>query len=310
MRPCLILLVALAGPPAVYGAWIAMLAVHEAGHVLHAWLSGGQVRRVVIPLVGFSETDVSPNPSPLFVAWGRTGMGGPASARASVRRPLLASIGRRPENRPWIRRVLPHRQRRLPRCRRPRARGRRAGPVAEWGPALESDALRCIGYDRRTLALAHRNAASRRALNRRASPDHRRRPGSAGAVRERMGIEPTKDHGYGLSAVLKTVRPTRRRDAPRPSIITRGRSRAERPRAADRRQRDSPCPAASATAARRAGARARTQQPTATCQIQKPMRGGRAPAPTRAARFRIASPARTRACATRPAASRPGSGRW
>lgn len=56
--------------PALYASWLAMMAFHEAGHVLHAKLSGGEVRRVVFPLFGFSETVLNRNPHPLFVAWG------------------------------------------------------------------------------------------------------------------------------------------------------------------------------------------------------------------------------------------------
>jgi hypothetical protein len=51
-------------------SWLAMMAVHEAGHVLHAWASGGAVQRVVLHPLAISRTDVSPNPHPLFVAWG------------------------------------------------------------------------------------------------------------------------------------------------------------------------------------------------------------------------------------------------
>ena len=54
----------------LYAAWLGMMAVHEAGHVLHAWVSGGVVDRVRIPLVGFSLTLFSVNPRPAFVAWG------------------------------------------------------------------------------------------------------------------------------------------------------------------------------------------------------------------------------------------------
>jgi hypothetical protein len=54
----------------VYVAWLGMMTVHEAGHVLHAWLSGGVVDRVHIPLLGFSVTFFSLNPRPEFVAWG------------------------------------------------------------------------------------------------------------------------------------------------------------------------------------------------------------------------------------------------
>jgi hypothetical protein len=53
-----------------YVCWLGMMAVHESGHVLHAWLSGGHVQRVMLPLAGFSRTDVDPNPSPTFVTWG------------------------------------------------------------------------------------------------------------------------------------------------------------------------------------------------------------------------------------------------
>ena len=51
-------------------SWLGMLALHELGHVLNAWASGGGVTRVDLPLVGFSQTHVSPNPHPQFVAWG------------------------------------------------------------------------------------------------------------------------------------------------------------------------------------------------------------------------------------------------
>jgi hypothetical protein len=53
-----------------YAGWLAMMATHEFGHVLHAWATGGTVVRVVVPMFGFSRTDVSPNPRPLVVAWG------------------------------------------------------------------------------------------------------------------------------------------------------------------------------------------------------------------------------------------------
>ena len=51
-------------------SWLAMQAVHEFGHVAHAWLSGGLVERVVLHPLEISRTDVSPNPHPQFVAWG------------------------------------------------------------------------------------------------------------------------------------------------------------------------------------------------------------------------------------------------
>ncbi len=51
-------------------SWLAMMVVHELGHVIHAWISGGVVTKVVLCPWEFSRTDVSPNPAPLFVAWG------------------------------------------------------------------------------------------------------------------------------------------------------------------------------------------------------------------------------------------------
>ena len=51
-------------------SWLAMMIVHEFGHVLHAWASGGRVARVVLHPLEISRTDVEPNPHPLFVAWG------------------------------------------------------------------------------------------------------------------------------------------------------------------------------------------------------------------------------------------------
>jgi hypothetical protein len=66
----------------LYVCWLAMLATHEAGHVLHAMLSGGRVVQVSIPPLGFSQTIVHPNPHELLVVWG-----GPVWGVAS---PLIA----------------------------------------------------------------------------------------------------------------------------------------------------------------------------------------------------------------------------
>jgi hypothetical protein len=70
------------------GSWLGMLAVHEFGHVLQAWLSGGAVTRIDLPLIGFSQTHVSPNPHPQFVAWGGAVWGAliPLALRLVVRR--------------------------------------------------------------------------------------------------------------------------------------------------------------------------------------------------------------------------------
>ena len=51
-------------------SWLGMMVVHESGHMLHAWFSGGRVARVVLHPLAFSRTDFSENPHPLFVAWG------------------------------------------------------------------------------------------------------------------------------------------------------------------------------------------------------------------------------------------------
>ena len=51
------------------GSWLAMQAVHELGHVLGAWLTGGRVVRVVLHPLTISRTDLAENPRPLAVAW-------------------------------------------------------------------------------------------------------------------------------------------------------------------------------------------------------------------------------------------------
>src|SRR5262249_17807496 len=50
-------------------SWLAMQAVHEFGHVCGAWLTGGEVRRVVWHPLTISRTDLSHNPNSLFVVW-------------------------------------------------------------------------------------------------------------------------------------------------------------------------------------------------------------------------------------------------
>lgn len=50
-------------------SWIAMMAVHELGHVIGAVATGGHVERVILHPLTISRTDVSPNPSPLIVVW-------------------------------------------------------------------------------------------------------------------------------------------------------------------------------------------------------------------------------------------------
>lgn len=50
-------------------SWLLMMLIHEAGHVLGAWVTGGTVQRVVWHPLAISRTDVDPNPSPLLVVW-------------------------------------------------------------------------------------------------------------------------------------------------------------------------------------------------------------------------------------------------
>jgi hypothetical protein len=51
------------------GSWLGMQIVHEFGHVLGGWLTGGQVARVVLYPLTISRTDWATNPHPLIVAW-------------------------------------------------------------------------------------------------------------------------------------------------------------------------------------------------------------------------------------------------
>jgi hypothetical protein len=53
----------------VLGSWLGMQAVHESGHVLGAWLTGGRVARVVLHPLTISRTDLADNPRPLLVVW-------------------------------------------------------------------------------------------------------------------------------------------------------------------------------------------------------------------------------------------------
>ena len=51
-------------------AWLLMCGVHEFGHALHAWMSGGSVRKVVLHPLAISRTDVNADANLRFVAWG------------------------------------------------------------------------------------------------------------------------------------------------------------------------------------------------------------------------------------------------
>src|SRR5262249_4881902 len=50
-------------------SWLAMQAVHEFGHVLGTWLTGGVVARVDLRPWTTSRTDLADNPDPLPVVW-------------------------------------------------------------------------------------------------------------------------------------------------------------------------------------------------------------------------------------------------
>ena len=50
-------------------SWFAMMAVHELGHVIGAFVTGGSIRRVVLYPLTISRTDVSPNHHPVVVVW-------------------------------------------------------------------------------------------------------------------------------------------------------------------------------------------------------------------------------------------------
>ncbi len=49
--------------------WLAMMAVHELGHVLGAFATGGQVARVVLHPLAISRTDLVANPHPMWTSW-------------------------------------------------------------------------------------------------------------------------------------------------------------------------------------------------------------------------------------------------
>lgn len=51
-------------------SWLGFMALHELGHCLNAWVSGGEVERVVLGPFALSRTDLARNPHPVFVAWG------------------------------------------------------------------------------------------------------------------------------------------------------------------------------------------------------------------------------------------------
>lgn len=53
----------------VVASWFGVQAIHEAGHVFGAWLTGGRVAKVVLHPLTISRTDLDQNPHPLAVVW-------------------------------------------------------------------------------------------------------------------------------------------------------------------------------------------------------------------------------------------------
>ena len=53
----------------VYLSWLGMMIVHECGHVLGAWCTGGVVDYVLLHPLLVSRTDVFINPHPLLEVW-------------------------------------------------------------------------------------------------------------------------------------------------------------------------------------------------------------------------------------------------
>jgi hypothetical protein len=51
------------------GSWLGMQAIHELGHVVAAWSTGGEVSGVVLHPLTISRTDLSHNPAPGIVVW-------------------------------------------------------------------------------------------------------------------------------------------------------------------------------------------------------------------------------------------------
>ena len=78
----------------IYPFWLAMMAVHELGHVVGAITTGGRVLQVTIPLAGFSETIVHPNPWPRTEVWCGPALGGviPVGLWLALRRTRAGAI--------------------------------------------------------------------------------------------------------------------------------------------------------------------------------------------------------------------------
>ena len=69
------------------------MVVHEFGHALTAWLTGGSVVLMVLHPLQISWTTCSPNPHPQLVAWGGAGWGAVLPAVFLLLARLLRSPG-------------------------------------------------------------------------------------------------------------------------------------------------------------------------------------------------------------------------
>jgi len=69
--------------------WLAMMLVHESGHVIGGLCSGGTVRRMVWYPTVISRTDVQPNPHPLIEVWAGPVIGSLAPLAAALLCSLL-----------------------------------------------------------------------------------------------------------------------------------------------------------------------------------------------------------------------------
>jgi hypothetical protein len=56
-------------------SWLAFMVVHEFGHALTAWITGGSVSLMILHPLQISWTSFSRNPHPQLVAWGGPALG-------------------------------------------------------------------------------------------------------------------------------------------------------------------------------------------------------------------------------------------
>jgi hypothetical protein len=74
-------------------SWLAFMVVHEFGHALTAWLTGGSVSLVILHPLQISWTTFSRNPHPQLVAWGGPVLGALLPCAALMIARLLRSPG-------------------------------------------------------------------------------------------------------------------------------------------------------------------------------------------------------------------------